>query len=122
MKKPSKKTLSNKLDKICSEIIRSKGRCQRCGKRQNLQTAHIFGRTYHNTRWALENLLCLCPDCHINFAHKQPILFAEWVKKHLGKEKYDTLKESHYQVTKYTIDDLLTKYKILTEILEGKNG
>jgi 5-methylcytosine-specific restriction endonuclease McrA len=113
MIKPSKKTISNKLDKICSEIIRSKGKCQRCGKRENLQTAHIFGRTYHNTRWDLENLLCLCPDCHINFAHKCPILFTEFVRKLLGEEKYELLKEKHNQITKYTTEDLQTKLSVL---------
>ncbi len=120
MKKPSKKTLRNKLDKICSEIVRGRGKCQRCGKKENLQTAHVFGRTYNNTRWDLDNLLCLCPNCHINFAHKQPILFAEFVKKILGEEKYEALKESHYQVTKYTISDLEIKLKVLQEISAEK--
>jgi len=115
MKKPSRKSLKHKLDKICSEIIRSKGKCQRCGKKENLQTSHIFGRTYLNTRWDLDNLLCLCPDCHINFAHKCPILFTEFVKKILGEDKYELLKESHYLIYKPTIEDLQLKLKLLTE-------
>lgn len=120
MRKPSRKTLRNKLDKICSEITRGKGKCQRCGKRQNLQTAHIFGRTYNNTRWDLDNLLCLCPDCHINFAHKCPILFTEWVRKYLGEEKYKLLKEAHNLIYKPTIGDLETKLKVLKETLGAK--
>jgi 5-methylcytosine-specific restriction endonuclease McrA len=116
LKKPTKKTLRNKLDKLCSEIVRKRGKCQRCGKKNNLQTAHIFGRTYSNTRWDLDNLLCLCPDCHINFAHKQPILFAEFVKDFLGIDKYELLKEKHNQITKYTMDDLQTKLKVLEEL------
>jgi 5-methylcytosine-specific restriction endonuclease McrA len=120
MKKPSKKTISNKLDKICGEIVRGRGRCQRCGKKENLQTAHIFGRTYHNTRWDLENLLCLCPDCHRNFAHKCPILFTEFVRKFLGEEKYEDLKEAHNQITKYTIEDLQIKLRILTTLLSTR--
>jgi 5-methylcytosine-specific restriction endonuclease McrA len=115
-----KSTIRNKLDKIVSEIVRSRGKCQRCGTKENLQTAHIFGRTYLNTRWSLDNLLCLCPDCHINFAHKQPILFAEFVRKFLGEEKYELLKEAHYQIYKPTIDDLLTKYKVLQAIQEER--
>jgi 5-methylcytosine-specific restriction endonuclease McrA len=117
MKKPKKSTLRNKLDKIWSLIIRSKGKCQRCKKKENLQAAHIFGRRFLNTRWLLDNGLCLCPDCHINFAHQQPILFAEFVKKTLGEEKYEALKEAHNQITKYTIEDLQIKLKILTEML-----
>ena len=118
MRKPSKTTMRRKLDKICSEIVRGRGKCQRCGKRNNLQTAHIFGRTYNNTRFDLDNLLCLCPDCHINFAHKQPILFAEFVKRILGEEKYELLKEKHNQITRYTIDDLQTKYEVLQNLLK----
>lgn len=66
-----------------------------------------------NTRWDLLNLLALCPDCHINFAHKQPILFAEWVKKHLGTDKYNLLKEAHNLVYKPTLEDLQMKLDIL---------
>jgi 5-methylcytosine-specific restriction endonuclease McrA len=113
MKKPSKTTLRNKLDKICSLIIRAKGSCERCGNTQNLQCCHIFSRHFMNTRWALENLLCLCPDCHINFAHKSPILFAEFVKNKIGEEAYEQLKEMHNIIAKYTIEDLQTKYKVL---------
>lgn len=121
MKNPTKTTLRNKLDRLCSLIVRGRGKCERCGKKENLQTAHIFGRTYLNTRWDLENLLCLCPDCHINFAHKCPILFTEFVKKILGEEKYENLKEKHYQIYKPTIEDLEIKYRVLQELLaEGK--
>jgi hypothetical protein len=111
-----KSTLRNKLDKLASKIVRARGRCERCAKIRNLQCAHIFGRTYNNTRWDLDNLLCLCPDCHINFAHKQPILFAEWVRKHLGAEKYENLKEAHNQITKYTIEDLTIKLAVLESL------
>jgi len=123
MRKPTKSSLKNKLDKIISEIVRSKGKCDRCGKTENLQCAHIFGRTYLNTRWSLENLLALCPDCHINFAHKCPILFTEFVKEKIGEEEYEKLKEMHNQITKYTLDDLQTKLKILQSLAEGQiNG
>jgi len=111
--KPTRASLKHRLDKRVSEIVRSRGKCQRCGKRQNLQCCHIFGRTYLNTRWSLDNLLCLCPDCHINFAHKQPILFAEFVKKILGIDKYELLKEAHNQIYKPTIEDLQIKLEVL---------
>jgi len=119
MKKPSKKTLRNKLDRICSELVRKRGKCERCSKKNSLQAAHIFSRTYNNTRWGLENILCLCASCHF-WAHKNPILFAEFVKKILGGEKYELLKEARNQITKYTLQDLETKYHILQEIKEGK--
>jgi len=115
LRTPSKKTLKRKLDLLCSKIVRARGKCQRCGKK-NVQCCHIFGRTYLNTRWDLLNLLCLCPDCHINFAHKQPILFAEFVKKTLGEDKYELLKESHNLIYKPTISDLEIKLKVLQDL------
>jgi len=117
--KSTRASLKRRLDKRVSEIVRSRGKCQRCGKRQNLQCCHIFGRTYLNTRWSLDNLLCLCPDCHINFAHKQPILFAEFVKKILGIDKYELLKEAHNQIYKPTIEDLQIKLEVLNGNYNG---
>ena len=119
MRKPSKTTIRNKLDKIVSEIVRSRGKCQRCGSKLNLQCCHIFSRKYNNTRWDLDNLLCLCAKDHFLF-HAEPIYFGEWVKENLGEEKYELLKEKHNQITKYTLDDLLTKYNVLKDIQEEK--
>ena len=118
MKKPSKTTLRRKLDKICSEIVRARGKCQWCWHKENLQCCHIFSRTYNNTRWDLDNLLCLCPKCHFYF-HKNPIIFVEAVINILGKDKYDLLKEKRNQITKYTIDDLQTKLEVLTTLRKG---
>jgi len=113
-----KSTIRNKLDKLCSEIVRKRGKCERCGRKADLQCCHIFSRTYNNTRWDLENLLCLCASCHF-WSHKNPILFTEFIKQFLGKEKYELLKEAHNQVTKFTIDDLLFKYNILVGLRGG---
>jgi hypothetical protein len=116
MRPPTKTSLRNKLDRLCSQIVRARGKCEKCGKKKNLQSAHIFGRRFLNTRWLLENQLCLCPDCHINFAHQKPILFAEWVRKYLREEKYEALKEAHRQIYKPTIEDLQIKLKTLEEL------
>jgi hypothetical protein len=114
-KLPTKTTLRRKLDKLCSEIVRKRGKCQACGKKHTLQCCHIYSRTYNNTRWDLENLLCLCASCHFYF-HKNPVLFGSWVYKSLGEEKYELLKEKHYLITKFTVDDLQTKLKVLEEL------
>ena len=114
MKKPSKSYLRRKLDKICPNIVRKRGRCEKCLSKNNLQCCHIFSRTYNNTRWDLENLLCLCASCHFYF-HKNPILFGEWVREYLGEDRYELLKEAHREIAKFTIEDLQIKLKILEE-------
>ena len=121
MRKPSKTTLRRKLDKICSEIVRKRGKCEICKGKRNLQSCHIFSRTYNNTRWSLDNLLCLCSGCHF-WAHKNPILFGEFVRKYLGEEKYQLIKEAHNIITKYTTDDLEIKLKILQDLADKKEG
>jgi hypothetical protein len=65
----------------------------------------------------LDNLLCLCASCHF-WSHKNPILFTEWVKKFLGEDKYQVLKEKHNQVIKYTLEDLQSKLTILEQMGE----
>ena len=93
-KKPSRKTLRNKLDKIIREIVKKKGSCERCNRRPpivQLQTAHIFSRKNLSVRWDLDNVLCLCASCHF-WAHQNPVEFAEFVKYKLGKERYEKLK------------------------------
>jgi len=48
--------------------------------------------------------------------HKNPLIFAEWVKKYLGKDKYELLKEARNQVTKFTIEDLEIKLEVLKKM------
>ena len=114
MRKPSRKTLKNKLDKKVSELVRARGQCERCGKKTNLQACHIFSRKYLNTRWGLDNLLCLCAGCHF-WSHANPILFAEWIQKFFPIE-YNVIKESHNLIYKPTIEDLTLKLKVLSEL------
>ena len=117
MPTPTKKSLTNKLDKLVSKIVRSHGKCERCGKRENLQCCHIFSRTYRSLRWSLDNLLCLCAGCH-HWGHKNPILFTEFVREHLGEDNYELLKENYRAITKLTIQDLEIKLKVLEEMNE----
>jgi len=122
MKRPSKTTLRNKLDKIVSEIVRKRGNCEKCKSKENLQACHAFSRKFNNTRWDIDapNVFCLCASCHRKF-HDNPIMFTEWVKSYLGSERYDLLKEAHNQIVKYTIDDLLTKLGVLEQIARKKD-
>jgi 5-methylcytosine-specific restriction endonuclease McrA len=88
------------LDKLWSQIVRSRGKCERCGKTTGLQAAHIISRTHKNTRWDLENGLCLCGGCHIFFAHKEPLEFAEFVRDRLGQKNYDNLRARGQMIAK----------------------
>lgn len=70
------KGLKGKADKLYSQIIRLKGRCEVCGSDNWLQTAHIISRRFSNTRTDLRNSMCLCAKCHHHYTD-HPV---EWGK------------------------------------------
>jgi 5-methylcytosine-specific restriction endonuclease McrA len=86
------KKITKELDKLWADRIKSIGRCERCGKTINLQAHHIIPRNHHNTRWDLTNGVCLCLACHLFWAHKNAIEFAEWIKEKLGEKEYQALR------------------------------
>jgi len=117
MRKPTRTSLKRRLDKKVSELVRARGKCEFCGKKENLQCCHIFSRKYLNTRWDLDNLLCLCAGCHFQ-AHAEPLNFAAKTHCVLLSDKYNLLKESHNLIYKPTLSDLETKLKVLSELKE----
>ena len=113
MKKPTKKSLKNKLDKEVSRIVRARGRCAKCGKEEyeHLQTAHIFSRSNLATRWDLLNCLCLCDGCHF-WSHKNPTLFTDFVVNYLA-HNYIPLKLRATSIKKWTLEEL---QELLTQL------
>lgn len=116
-KKRSKKSLTNSLDKLCSLIIRSKGRCEFCHNTETLQCAHIYSRSYRNLRWDLNNLLCLCAKCHFE-GHKKPIDFTERVKKILGEENYKELILNSQRIMQWKLHEMITLEEKLKKHLD----
>jgi predicted restriction endonuclease len=119
MERTARKKLTQECDLLWSQIIRSKNKCQLCGKTEGLQAAHIFSRTNKNTRWDVQNGLCLCLRCHLYFAHKEPMLFAEKVKEMLGQKVYRELRQraqisakgQDLQAIKIFLEQELKKYE-----------
>ena len=105
MKKPSRKSLTKKLDKLLSLVVRKRGSCQRCGSSHYIQTAHVFGRKNRSVRWAKDNVFCLCAKCHF-WAHENPVLFTEWVEQMLGERVYCMLKLTAGTPRKWTIEEM----------------
>ena len=110
-RKAKKSTIKRKADKLFSEFIRSKGRCERCGKQENLQTSHIFSRRYLVTRWTPINANCLCAGCH-RWWHDKPVEAVEWVKEYLGEDIYNELRRlAKTGVNKNIYDGLIERIK-----------
>lgn len=115
-KKPNKRKLIKKLDILFSKIVRSKGYCQICGKTDSLQCAHVLSRRHMQTRWDFDNALCLCWNCHFNFAHKDPIGFARWYDKEFGADAYDKLKAKANKILPVDYEKILQQLqKVLAQ-------
>jgi len=117
MKKQTKNSLTVKLDRECSRIVRARGGCQWCGEPDysKLQCAHIFSRTFRNTRWDLHNLICLCARCHFE-AHQKPILFTEFVRNVLGEYFYASLKSNHNAIKRWTVTEMEELWQTLKQL------
>lgn len=115
-RKVTKTTMTRKMDTLCSQIIRFNP-CAKCGEvdYSKLQCAHIFSRTYKSVRWDLLNLLCLCASCHF-WAHKNPVLFGEFVASYLGEAKYSELKGRARALSRHTLSDLMDIYSNLYKV------
>jgi hypothetical protein len=71
MKKPSRKSLIKKCDTLCSLIVRNRGKCEICGRKDTLQSHHLFSKKGHPAvRFDLRNLCCLCYCDHLIRIHQ----------------------------------------------------
>ena len=83
-------------DRLASQLVRMRGRCQYPGctdPHKNLQAAHIIGRSWNGTRARLDNLLCLCASHHflIDAFPDEKLWITETV---YGEGHYDELREA----------------------------
>ena len=125
MRKITKRGLIKKLDKLVSQIVRLRGVCARCGKgaeQITLQCAHIYGRRNLSVRFDQENCLALCYACHFHWAHREPILFTEFVQEYLGEERYTSLKHKARSIKKWTIEEMQELAKVLENQLVSTGG
>ena len=114
VKRLTKSVLTKKLDIEWSRIIRTRGeKCAVCGKDGTLHAAHIFSRKSRSTRWDLDNGVCLCYYHHLHWAHKEPILFNDFIREYLGDERLEALKQRAKSVRKWTVDEMESYLKFL---------
>lgn len=123
VKKLTKRQKSTKyLDILWSKATKLfyGGKCEICGKTENLNSHHIFSRSNYAVRWDVENCSVLCPNHH-NFdrhisAHKSPIEFIEFIKDKRGLEWYNSLRKNANLVKRdrtemrYKLEHIIKKY------------
>jgi len=117
-KKPTRKSLITKLDKVFSEYIRRRyakneiATCVTCGKKDHwkkLQAGHFMSRKHYATRWDEDNVEVQCSACNV-FRYGEQYLFA----KYLGTEKADMLLAKSRETVKFPdweIQEMIEIYK-----------
>jgi hypothetical protein len=84
--------MKGKADRLFSQLIRSRGACERCGSTQNLQTAHIVSRRYSATRCDPMNAFCSCARCHLELTG-DPYAHVLWANLYLGEDGYTAMRQ-----------------------------
>lgn len=83
--------LKAKATRLHSQVVRQRGRCERCGSHTNLQAAHIIGRRYNATRTDTTNAWCLCATCHFRLTD-HPDEHMAFVADTIGLDAFFVLK------------------------------
>ena len=102
MAKKKLTTLKKKADKLWSQIIRQKGRCEVCGDTGHLNSHHIESRRNIALRHDIRNGCCLCSGCHTfrkDSAHQSPLFFDEWLRKN-RLDDYNYIKDNRNNIKK----------------------
>jgi hypothetical protein len=106
MKIKNSKGIDKRLDDAWSLLVKLKAgnKCEVCGKRNNLNSHHVYSRSKKSTRWYVPNGICLCVGCHVfssKFSfHKTPIEATEWLINYRGQNYIDNLRLRAYSISK----------------------
>jgi len=103
---PSKGRLRDKADNLWAVATKHRwgNECAMCGHRGKLNAHHLIPRAHTATRYALENGLCLCKECHLFDPHRSPHQcaagFILWLEEHhqsLAEWYFNTIESGTYR-------------------------
>jgi hypothetical protein len=102
---------------MLSKIVRYRGSCEYCGKKDCILNAHhiISRQNLTIQRFHPMGSICLCPGCHKfsnNSFHKNPIKTMEWLKNN-KPEQYSWC-ISHQREYKWSKKRIERIYRFLT--------
>jgi hypothetical protein len=116
-RKPSRKTLVNKADKVFSEYIRRRyaddngvTECFTCGKNDHwkkLQCGHFQSRKHYATRWNEENCQVQCAGCNV-FRYGEQYTFGRNLDIYVREGLAEELNILSNKIVKYDNHDLMS--------------
>jgi hypothetical protein len=123
MKKPTRKSLVEKLDKIFSIYIRRKdaindiATCVTCNKKDHwtkLQNGHFMSRRHYNTRWDEDNCHVQCSGCNV-FRSGEIYLYNKYLCLKFDNNFPDRLYEKSNITVKFADIDLIELIEYYTD-------
>lgn len=126
-KKPTRKSLIEKLDKVFSIYIRTRyavdeiAECYTCGKKDHykkLQAGHFASRRHYSTRWNEYNVQVQCYGCNIANQGMQ-FQFGKNLCSQYGDNFAEDLMIESKQIRKFTdeeILDMINHYSSITSV------
>ena len=119
-KSSDRKRMISELDQLVRKLVmeRDNNECVRCGKKILLAAAHIFPKgKYPRLRFELLNVLSLCYYDHMEFGHKDPVGFTQWLEgKYPGR--IETLREMSSTAAKLDLKELLIALRLEVKALD----
>lgn len=116
-KKPTRKSLTKKLDDIFAEYIRElekkrTGHCFFCNKPVQC-CFHIITRSKYATRWEEENAVGSCFGCNYHNEHNPHKFVVKYIEV-FGLKKFNKIYRKSNEAIKFSLEDLenmIEKYK-----------
>ena len=116
-RKPSRKTLVNKADKVFSEYIRRRyaddngvTECFTCGKKDHwkkLQCGHFQSRKHYATRWNEDNCQVQCAGCNV-FRYGEQYTFGRNLDINIREGLAEELNILSNKIVKFDNHDLMS--------------
>lgn len=124
------KVRRDKRDILFSQLVRERAEwcCQVCGRpfpegqRQGLHCSHHFSRRKRSIRWNPDNASAHCFACHQTLG-ENPVLFHDWIKGHLGDEKFAALRvqaERLVRLKKHDLTDIHANLKASWQDMQAR--
>ena len=96
--------------------------CQVCGIQGRMELSHIHSRRHRNIRWAKDNALPKCFNCHA-WWHQHPTESGVWFRNKYGEQFADRLieKKNEYVKVPKTEEKAIAKhYREQTKMIREK--
>ena len=127
-KKPSRKSIVKKLDKVFSQYIRRRfavneiAKCVTCGKQahwKELQAGHFMSRKHYSTRWDETNVQVQCSGCNV-FRYGEQFKFGMYLEDAYEKGIAESLQNKSREIAKFSdihLKEMIEYYnKLLTNL------